>query len=105
MQRVTVKVNAGNARHVEIFNDLNHHAELGFMENRTSSIRAKQLAALWFQVQTGIGRTGVVGMPKSGPRPKSCSELTSMPARWKKPRAWTKRARSASSALTAWSRR
>ena len=46
----------------EIYKDIHEHAELGFMETRTAGIVAKELRALGFEVKTGIGKTGVVGI-------------------------------------------
>lgn len=37
------------------------HPELGFKETRTSAFVAEVLGSLGFRVQTGVGRTGVVG--------------------------------------------
>lgn len=42
--------------------DFHMHPELGFQEQRTSSIIATELKSLGMEVQTGIGKTGVVGM-------------------------------------------
>ena len=41
--------------------DLHQHPEVAFQETRTSSIAAEQLRSAGFQVETGIGKTGVVG--------------------------------------------
>jgi amidohydrolase len=46
--------------------DLHEHPELGFEEHRTSEIVAGRLRALGFDVHTGIGQTGVVGVLRSG---------------------------------------
>ncbi len=48
--------------------DFHRHPELGFQEFRTSGIVAKHLASLGMEVQTGIGKTGVVGLLE-GSRP------------------------------------
>ena len=48
--------------------DLHEHPELGFEEVRTSGIVAERLRALGFEVHTGIGQTGVVGVVR-GARP------------------------------------
>jgi amidohydrolase len=48
--------------------DLHRHPELGFEEHRTSALVADRLRALGFDVHTGIGKTGVVGVVK-GARP------------------------------------
>jgi len=42
--------------------DLHAHPELGFEEHRTASIIAGRLRALGYDVKTGVGRTGVVGL-------------------------------------------
>jgi amidohydrolase len=50
--------------------DFHRHPELGFQEIRTSGVVAARLNALGLEVQTGVGRTGVVGLlegGKSGP--------------------------------------
>ena len=47
---------------VETRRDLHVHPELGFEEHRTSALAADRLRALGFEVHTGIGRTGVVGV-------------------------------------------
>lgn len=40
--------------------DFHQHPELGFQETRTAARVAEELEALGYEVQTGIGRTGVV---------------------------------------------
>ena len=42
--------------------DIHAHPELRYEENRTADIVAKRLAELGYTVETGIGRTGVVGL-------------------------------------------
>jgi amidohydrolase len=42
--------------------DLHAHPELGFEEVRTAGIVAQRLGELGYEVQTGIGKTGVVGI-------------------------------------------
>jgi amidohydrolase len=42
--------------------DFHRHPELGFEEVRTAGIVAAELARLGIEVQTGIGKTGVVGL-------------------------------------------
>lgn len=49
-------------RVVAIRRDLHQHPELAFEEVRTASIVAEALTALGYEVQTGIGKTGVVGV-------------------------------------------
>ncbi len=42
--------------------DLHQHPELGFQEVRTAGIVAAELSRLGLEVQTGVGKTGVVGI-------------------------------------------
>ena len=42
--------------------DLHRHPELGFQEIRTAGIVARHLGELGMEIQTGVGRTGVVGV-------------------------------------------
>ncbi|MGI9328938.1 MAG: amidohydrolase, partial [Pseudomonadales bacterium] len=62
-------VNANTAELQEIFKDIHANPELGFMETRTARIVAEELSSLGFDVQTGIGVTGVVGILKNGDGP------------------------------------
>ena len=47
---------------VERRRDFHRHPELAFQEVRTAGIVAETLAGLGLEVQTGIGKTGVVGV-------------------------------------------
>ena len=49
--------------------DLHAHPELGFAEHRTASIVAERLTDLGYEVRTGVGRTGVVGLLRGGAPP------------------------------------
>jgi len=60
---------ADSLRLVEIFKDLHQNPELGFMETRTAGIIAATLKGLGYEVMTGIGKTGVVGILKNGEGP------------------------------------
>lgn len=80
---------ADSLRLVEIFKDIHLNPELGFMEVRTSGIIAKELKALGYEVISGIGKTGVVGIFKNGVGPtvvyradmdcNSVKEITGLP--------------------------
>jgi amidohydrolase len=80
---------ADSARLVDMFKDIHANPELPFMELRTAGIVAKELKSLGFDVQEGIGKTGVVGMLKNGEGPivmyradmdcNSVQESTSLP--------------------------
>jgi amidohydrolase len=45
--------------------DIHQHPELGFEETRTAALVADRLRKLGYDVQTGIGRTGVVALKKN----------------------------------------
>jgi amidohydrolase len=49
-------------RMVEVRRDLHRHPELAFEEVRTAGIVASTLTELGLEVQTGVGKTGVVGL-------------------------------------------
>lgn len=46
--------------------DLHMHPELGFEEFRTARMVADRLGALGYELQTGVGKTGVVGLLQGG---------------------------------------
>ncbi|KAA6221337.1 amidohydrolase [Streptomyces albofaciens JCM 4342] len=52
-----------------LYEDLHRHPELGFQESRTSAEAARRLTSYGYEVTTGIGRTGVVGVLRNGPGP------------------------------------
>ena len=46
--------------------DIHEHPELGNLETRTAGIIAAELKRLGLEVQTGVARTGVVGILRGG---------------------------------------
>ena len=46
--------------------DIHAHPELGFEEQRTSALVARCLQEWGYEVHTGVGRTGVVGVLRNG---------------------------------------
>ncbi|MBN8905233.1 MAG: amidohydrolase, partial [Rhodospirillales bacterium] len=54
------------AQLIEVRRDLHAHPELGFEEVRTAGVVARELTRLGIPHQTGIGKTGVVGMIEGG---------------------------------------
>lgn len=46
--------------------DIHQHPELSFEEVRTAALVAKHLQSLGLEVQTGVGKTGVVGILRGG---------------------------------------
>jgi amidohydrolase len=51
---------------IAIRRDLHMHPELGFQEVRTARVVAEKLGALGYEVVTGVGKTGVVGLLGGG---------------------------------------
>jgi hippurate hydrolase len=51
------------------YKDIHSHPELSMQEHRTSSIAAKHLRDCGFEVTTGLGTTGVVGLLRNGDGP------------------------------------
>ncbi len=49
-----------------IYRDLHEHPELSFQEERTAGVVAARLAEAGFEVTTGVGGTGVVGVLRNG---------------------------------------
>jgi amidohydrolase len=60
--------------------DLHAHPELGFEETRTSDIVAEKLRAFGLEVHRGIGKTGVVGVLRSGQGTRSIGLRADMDA-------------------------
>lgn len=54
----------------DLYIDLHRHPELSFAETRTAAELARRLEADGYEVHTGIGRTGVLGVLRNGPGPK-----------------------------------
>ena len=56
-------------RWADVYRDVHAHPELGFAETRTARIAESHLASMGFEVTTGVGGTGVVGLVRNGPGP------------------------------------
>jgi hippurate hydrolase len=68
----SVSVDEVNALYPDIekvYLDLHQNPELSFHETRTSQKLADNLRAMGFEVTTGLGGTGVVGVLRNGPGP------------------------------------
>jgi amidohydrolase len=57
------------SRLIDLFKKLHANPELSMQEVETSAIIAKELKEQGFEVQTGINKTGVVGVMRNGPGP------------------------------------
>lgn len=68
---------------VDLYKDLHRHPELGFQEHRTAALVAKRLRDNGFEVVTGIGRTGVVGVLTNGAGPTALlrADMDGLPVR------------------------
>ncbi len=64
-----------------LYIDLHKNPELGFHEQNTAAKLAESLRALGFEVTTGVGGTGVVGILRNGPGPTVMirTELDALP--------------------------
>ena len=52
-----------------LYKDVHAHPELSMQETRTSALAADHLRAAGFEVTTGVGKTGVVGLLRNGEGP------------------------------------
>src|SRR3954454_2634253 len=52
-----------------VYTDMHAHPELSLQEDRTAGIAADRLRAAGYDVTTGVGRTGVVGLLRNGDGP------------------------------------
>jgi metal-dependent amidase/aminoacylase/carboxypeptidase family protein len=67
-----------------VYKDIHSHPELSMQENRTSSLAADHLRKAGYEVTTGVGKTGVVGLLRKVMAQPSCFGPTWMPCRSKK---------------------
>lgn len=52
-----------------LYKDIHSHPELSMQENRTAGVAAERLRQAGFDVTTGVGQTGVVGLLQNGDGP------------------------------------
>ncbi len=66
-----------------VYRDLHAHPELAFGETRTAAIVADRLRSLGYETTIGVGRTGVVGVLRSGPGPTALlrADMDALPVR------------------------
>lgn len=66
-----------------VYQDLHRHPELAFHETRTASVIAEWLARKGFEVTSGVGRTGVVGVLRNGDGPTALlrADMDALPVR------------------------
>ena len=77
-----------------LYEDLHAHPELSFQETATAAKMAARLRDLGFEVTTGVGRTGVVGILKNGDGPTVMlrTELDALPVEEKTGLAYASKA-------------
>lgn len=68
-ERVLAPLEAALPELEALYVDLHRHPELAFTETRTAAELARRLTEDGFEVHTGIGRTGVVGVLRNGEGP------------------------------------
>jgi hippurate hydrolase len=68
-QTIAAEVDAVYAQTDALYRDLHRQPELSGREQKTAETLAAGLKSLGFEVTTGVGRTGVVGVLKNGPGP------------------------------------
>src|SRR6516225_1444059 len=52
-----------------LYKDVHSHPELSMQETRTAGLAAGRLRAAGYEVTTGVGKTGVVGLLRNGEGP------------------------------------
>src|SRR5690348_1991835 len=52
-----------------LYKDIHAHPELSMHETRTAGVAADRLRKLGYEVTTGVGKTGVVGLLRNGEGP------------------------------------
>src|SRR5919202_449838 len=52
-----------------LYTDIHAHPELSMQETRTTGVAADRLRATGYDVTTGVGKTGVVGLLRNGDGP------------------------------------
>jgi hypothetical protein len=83
-RQTEAEIDSDAQRLTAMYKDIHQNAELGLMETRTAEIVAKQLKDLGFEVQTGIGKTGVAGVLRNGRARRSCIARTWTPTPWRR---------------------
>jgi hippurate hydrolase len=69
--------------HLDLYQDLHRHPELSFQEVRTAGLATDRLRALGYDVHTGIGGTGLVGVLRNGEGPTvlARADMDALPVR------------------------
>ncbi len=70
LERVLAPLEAALPGLEDLYIDLHRHPELSYAETRTAALLAARLEADGYEVHTGIGGTGVLGVLRNGSGPK-----------------------------------
>ncbi|MGW6660440.1 amidohydrolase [Rhodococcus sp. NPDC055024] len=76
MTNVVDRIGDVSASLVDLYKDLHAHPELSFAEHRTAGIVADRLRDLGFEVHSGVGGTGVVGVLRNSSSLRKSSSAT-----------------------------
>ncbi|MDT5145829.1 MAG: hypothetical protein QOC58_474, partial [Mycobacterium sp.] len=68
-QAVLQRLPAVRSWQEDLYRDIHQHPELSHQENRTANIVAERLRGSGYEVLSGIGGTGVVGVLRNGSGP------------------------------------
>ena len=77
---------------IAVRRDFHMHPELAFEEHRTAEILATRLQKLGFEVQTGVAKTGVVGVLDLGKPGKTLmlrADIDALPIQEIEGRSWS----------------
>ncbi|MET9290847.1 amidohydrolase [Streptomyces sp. NPDC003077] len=69
LDTVLSRLDARMADLESLYEDLHRHPEIGFQETRTAAEAARRLTSYGYEVHTGLGTTGVVGVLRNGDGP------------------------------------
>src|SRR5437868_12510935 len=66
-----------------VYKDIHAHPELSMQETRTAGIAADRLRTGGYEVTTGVGKTGVVGLLRNGEGPEVMlrADMDALPVR------------------------
>ncbi len=64
-----------------LYTDVHAHPELSMQETRTAGLAADRLRSAGYEVTTGVGKTGVVGLLRNGEGPTVMLRATWTPCR------------------------
>jgi metal-dependent amidase/aminoacylase/carboxypeptidase family protein len=66
-----------------VYKDIHSHPELSMQEKRTAGIAADRLRAADYEVSTGVGKTGVIGVlhNRDGPTTMLRADMDALPVR------------------------